>query len=84
VGGALLFGAAASSALVIGSIVELAREPPERLLATILAFAAGALTAAPAFELFEVSFAEAYEHGGPWATLANVAGFLVSFLLGAA
>ena len=54
---AVLFGAAASSALVLGAIAGISWKPPPGLLATILAFAAGALTAALAFELFEVSFA---------------------------
>ncbi len=53
---AVLFGLCASSALVVGALAGLKWEPPQRLLAAILAFAAGALTAALSFELFEVSF----------------------------
>ena len=53
---ALLFGLAASSPLVLGAVLGVRWEPPEKLLAVVLAFAAGSLTAALAFELFEVSF----------------------------
>lgn len=53
---AVLFGLCASSALVVGALAGLNWEPPRRLLAGILAFAAGALTAALSFELFRVSF----------------------------
>lgn len=57
---ALLFAAGASSALVAGAAAGVRWEPPAKLLAALMAFAAGALTAALAYELFEVSF----ERGG--------------------
>ena len=59
-GTSLLFGAVASSALVIGALIGVRFELPKRLLAILLSFAAGALITALAFELFE----DAYQRGG--------------------
>ncbi len=56
----LLFGVVASSALLIGALIGVRFELPKRLLAILLAFAAGALITALTFELFE----DAYEQGG--------------------
>src|SRR5687767_10661893 len=56
----LLFAAIASVALVLGAAIGIRWLPPTPVLAAILAFAGGALTAALAFELFEESF----QHGG--------------------
>lgn len=56
----LWFGVIASSALVAGAFIGVRFELPKRLLAMLLAFAAGALITALAFELF----LDAYEHGG--------------------
>ena len=58
---AVLFGLAASSALVIGSLVGARWSPPKRVTGVLLAFASGALISALAFELFE----EAFTLGGP-------------------
>lgn len=58
----LLFGAIASSALIIGSAIGVRFVLPKRLLAMLLAFAAGALITALTFELFE----DSYERGGIW------------------
>ncbi len=58
----LLFGAVASSALIIGAAVGIRFQLPKRLLAMLLAFAAGALITALSFELFE----DSYERGGIW------------------
>jgi ZIP family zinc transporter len=80
VGQALVFGAVASSALLIGAGVGLSARLPERLLAALLAFASGALITALAFELFEDSF----EQGGLWrAGLGMVAGAVVFTALSA-
>ena len=57
---AILFGVAASSALVIGALVGSLWDPPESVTGILLAFASGALISALAFELFE----EAYKLGG--------------------
>jgi ZIP family zinc transporter len=59
---ALLFGLAASSALVIGGVAGTFWRPPKALVAGALAFASGALITALAFDLFEESF----ETGGGW------------------
>jgi len=57
---AVLFGVTASSALVIGAVLGTRVRMPQRLLAMLLAFAAGSLMTALAFELFE----ESYRQGG--------------------
>lgn len=58
---AVLFGLAASSALVIGALVGARWSPPKQVTGVLLAFASGALISALAFELFEESFTM----GGP-------------------
>ena len=57
---ALLFGLAASSALVIGAAIGTRFDPPKTVTAVLLAFASGALISALSFELFE----EAFKLGG--------------------
>lgn len=57
---ALLYGLAASSALVVGAALGVRWSPPRRVTGVLLAFASGALISALAFELFE----EAYHLGG--------------------
>jgi ZIP family zinc transporter len=57
---ALLFGLAASSALMIGAAVGVRWSAPKKVTAVLLAFASGALISALAFELFE----EAFNMGG--------------------
>ncbi|MDA0180566.1 hypothetical protein OJ997_09705 [Solirubrobacter phytolaccae] len=57
---AVLYGLAASSALVIGSVIGARWSAPKRVTGVLLAFASGALISALAFELFE----EAFELGG--------------------
>jgi ZIP family zinc transporter len=74
VGQSLLFGAIASSALVLGALAGGRLRFPKRVLAGMLAFAAGALITALAFELFE----DSYEQGGMWrASLGLIAGAVV-------
>jgi zinc transporter, ZIP family len=58
----LVFGAIASSALIIGALIGVRFDLPKRILAILLSFAAGALITALSFELFE----DAYERGGLW------------------
>jgi ZIP family zinc transporter len=70
----VLFGGVASSALIIGALVGVRFELPKRLLAMVLAFAAGALITALTFELFE----DSYERGGIWlAAIGLAAGAIV-------
>jgi zinc transporter, ZIP family len=57
---AVLYGLAASSALVIGAILGTLWNAPRTVTGVLLAFASGALISALAFELFE----EAFELGG--------------------
>jgi zinc transporter, ZIP family len=75
---ALLFGLAASSALVIGAVAGAYWRPPKPLLAAALAFASGALITALAFDLFQESF----KRGGAWLSagglLAGAATFVVA------
>ena len=75
---AILFGLAASSALVIGATVGTRWDPPREVTGVLLAFASGALISALAFELFE----EAYDLGGAArsgiALLAGAATFVVA------
>ena len=77
---AFIFGAIASSALVIGAIFGARVQLPKAVLAAMLSFAAGALITALSFELFE----DAYEHGGIWrAALGLIAGAVVFTTLSA-
>ena len=55
-GQAILYGLAASSALVIGSAIGTRFDPPKMITGVLLAFASGALISALAFELFEEAF----------------------------
>jgi ZIP family zinc transporter len=56
VGDAVLYGLAASSALVIGAFIGTRWDPPRQVTGVLLAFASGALISALAFELFEEAF----------------------------
>jgi ZIP family zinc transporter len=76
-GEALLFGLVASSALVLGAVASDRLRLKERVLAGLLAFAAGALITALAFELFE----DAYEKGGIWRAAVGLAIGAVVFTL---
>jgi ZIP family zinc transporter len=75
---ALLYGLAASSALVIGAAIGTRWAAPKRVTGVLLAFASGALISALAFELFE----EAFELGGAVRSglglLAGAATFVVT------
>ena len=59
-GQAVLFGVAASSALVLGSVIGSYWDAPKRVTGVLLAFASGALISALALELF----GHAFEVGG--------------------
>ena len=68
----LLAGAILAGSSLLGGL-------DEQSLSVILAFAGGAVLASVANTLFP----KAYKDGGPWVTLATVAGFLLAFTLGA-
>jgi ZIP family zinc transporter len=59
VGQALLYAVVTGGALVVGAALGCFRTPPTRLVAGMLAFAAGALIVAVAFELFEPAHRQA-------------------------
>ena len=73
----LVFGLIASSALVIGALAGGYVRLPKKLLAAMLAFAAGALITALAFELFE----DSYEKGGLWRSVLGLVVGAVVFTL---
>ena len=73
----ILFGLAASSALVIGAVAGAYWTPPKPLLASALAFASGALITALAFEIFQESF----ERGGAWLSAIGLVGGAVTFVV---
>jgi ZIP family zinc transporter len=73
----ILFGLAASSALVIGAVAGAYWTPPKALLASALAFASGALITALAFDLFQESF----KRGGAFLSAIGVVGGAVSFVV---
>jgi zinc transporter, ZIP family len=75
--GVLAFGAIASSALVLGALIGGWVTVPRRVLAAMLAFAAGALITALAFELCE----ESVDRGGIGRAAAGLAAGAVVFTL---
>jgi zinc transporter, ZIP family len=68
-GEAFVFGAIASSALVLGALAGVRIRLPKRVLAAMLSFAAGALITALTFEMFE----DSYEKGGIWRAALGLA-----------
>jgi zinc transporter, ZIP family len=57
---ALVWGAVAAASLVLGGLLGMAREWPDKLVGSVLAFGAGALISAVSFDLFE----EGVQQGG--------------------
>lgn len=76
-GRVLVFAVIASSPLVIGAFLGAKYTFPERLLASVLAFAAGALITALTFELFE----ESYNKGGAGRAAIGLAAGAIVFTL---
>jgi ZIP family zinc transporter len=87
---AILYGTAASSALVIGRLVGAYRDPPASLVGNTVfgqsgdgvvagarAFAGGAVLAGISIEILP----DAYEEGGPLIALATAVGFVLTFVL---
>lgn len=75
---AALFGLLAGASLVIGAILGLALPIPQRVIAYVMAFGAGVLVSALAFELTEESFAR----GGADAVAIGLAAGALAFYLG--
>lgn len=75
---AVLFGIAASSALVIGSAIGARWDMPTKVTGVLLAFASGALISALAFELFEEAFHMAGAVHSGLGLLAGAATFVVA------
>jgi zinc transporter, ZIP family len=80
-GEALIFGLITAVPLVLGALAGMRLRLPERFLAGMLSFAAGALITAIAYELFQ----DSYEKGGLWrASLGMLVGAVVFTALSAA
>lgn len=71
---ALLFGALASSAFIVGVVIGLFTRPPQKVVAGLLAFGGGILVSALTFDLME----EAFETGS---TAAVLAGFMLGAVI---
>ncbi|CAM3222331.1 zinc transporter ZupT [Arthrobacter ulcerisalmonis] len=71
---AFLWGAGAGAALVLGAAVSWRWKLPPKVVSTVMAFGAGVLISALAFELVD----EAVQGGGLWPTMA---GFLAGSLI---
>jgi zinc transporter, ZIP family len=74
---AAVFGIVTSLALILGAILGVWLRLPQRLIAVVLAFAAGSLITALAFELF----LDAYEAGGAWLAGGGLAVGAVLYVL---
>jgi ZIP family zinc transporter len=77
----ILYAVVSAGALVIGAVLGCFRTPPTRLTAGMLAFAAGALVVAVAFELFEPAHREAGLARASAALLVGAAAFIAVDLL---
>lgn len=76
--GALGWGALAASSLVIGAVLAIVRDWPDRVVGLVLAFGGGALISAVSFELAQ----EGVEIGGPAAVgIGFAAGALAFYVL---
>jgi ZIP family zinc transporter len=77
VSAAFAWGALAASSLLIGSVIALAVKVSGRVLGLVLAFGAGVLISAVAYELVEEAFSTA--DGSAWVAVGLGAGALVYF-----
>ena len=75
---ALGWGALAASSLVIGALLGLAREWPDRVVGLVLAFGAGALVSSVSFELAQEGIKVG---GGIWVGVGLAAGALTYWAL---
>ena len=74
---AFLWGALASSSLLVGAVLALRLDLGERVIGLVMAFGAGVLISAVAFELF-LDIAEVFENRG-WVATGLFAGALTFF-----
>lgn len=75
---ALLWGLLASSSLIIGALIVMARPLPQRVVALIMAFGAGVLISAVAYDLVQ----DAFEQSNGRVLLAGLAAGAVTFYVG--
>ena len=75
---ALLWGLLASSSLIIGAAIVLARPLPQRVVALVMAFGAGVLISAVAYDLVQ----DAFEHSNGRTLLLGLTAGAVTFYLG--
>lgn len=74
---AAFWGFVGGAALLVGAVIGLVAKVPLRVVGLVMAFGAGVLISAVAFELTQ----EAYQHAGGWSVVAGlVAGSLVYFV----
>jgi ZIP family zinc transporter len=76
-GGAIGWGALAASSLIIGGLLGVVRDWPRVLVGLVLAFGAGALISAVAFDLFE----EGQDLGGPVPLAIGLAAGALTYFL---
>lgn len=74
----MLWGLLASSSLVIGALIVMARPLPQRFVALIMAFGAGVLISAVAYDLVE----DAFDHSNGWVLLTGLTAGAVTFYVG--
>lgn len=75
---AFLWGLAASSSLLIGAAIVMLRPLSQRTVALVMAFGAGVLISAVAYDLVE----DAFEHGEGWILFAGLAAGALTFFAG--
>lgn len=76
--GALLWGLLASSSLIVGALIVLARPLPQRIVALVMAFGAGVLISAVAYDLVE----DAFEQSNGWVLLTGLVSGALTFYIG--
>ncbi|SDU76418.1 ZIP family metal transporter [Jiangella alkaliphila] len=75
---ALLWGLLASSSLIVGALIVMARPLPQRLVALVMAFGAGVLISAVAYDLVE----DAFDESNGWVLLTGLTAGALTFYVG--
>lgn len=75
---AALWGFVGGAALLVGALVGLLTDVPSRTVGLVMAFGAGVLISAVAFELVE----DAFDGAGAWPVVAGMAGGALTFYAG--